>query len=135
MIEYFQTIRLVILISLISVLASCNNEPQEPSIILNDSPEAEGNLQLSEGKYDSLYSNWIIGDWRDDYSISTLFSFDSTSISYPDTDESYLYTLDGTSIEIVFSDEEIIAGEIDMPNDSTMILIFEGEMAVFTKIR
>lgn len=135
MIEYFQTIRLVILISLISVLASCNNEPQEPSIILNDSPEAEGNLQLSEGKYDSLYSNWIIGDWRDDYSISTLFSFDSTSISYPDTDESYLYSLDGTSIEIVFSDEEIIAGEIDMPNDSTMILIFEGEMAVFAKIR
>lgn len=119
------------------VLFSCQNSKEESfrPVTLNDNSselESEEGLKLVDGANAVFHQQWIIGEWRDDFSQSTAFIFDSANLRYPDTDEVYAYSIDSTEINIDLGNSGgMISGQIDMPSDSVLILIFENEMAIF----
>jgi hypothetical protein len=120
------------------VLSGCNSnseKPKPPSQLLEENsfegPETGPGIQLTDGRNAEFHSEWIIGAWRDEFSSQTVFTFDTGFLRYPDKEEMYPYEVDSTKIQIDLGSDGILSGEIDMPSDSVLILIFESEMAIF----
>lgn len=122
------------------LITSCNEAEEEaaPPVLLEESPnnsDTEGEtFSLRSDSNDSLFGEWIIGGWTDNFTPGPVFYFDATHIRYPDSEESYPYRLDSIQIGLYFEEDDFwLYGEVDMPDDSTLVLIFEEEMAVFYK--
>ena len=122
------------------IISSCADNTKQPSdnqlptFMEEESIDDSSPIKMTDGSNSDMHANWIIGSWTDNYSPNPVFIFDSTFLRYPDTDEMYSYQVDSTVIRIDLGGEEgTLLGEIDMPSDSVLVLIFENEMAIFYK--
>lgn len=137
---YFNFYVFLLLISSSPWFIACNsgNEEPKPTLLQPDQvdkePATNEDYPFASASHDSLIPHWIVGAWTDKLSVQPAFLFDSTHIRYPDSEERYPYRIDSSQLGLYFEEDDFwLYGEVDMPNDSTLILIFSDEMAVFYK--